>query len=157
MKLVHTPTPRLILVAAACALLASGCATNSSSGSVYSSGQTRNEQSVRMGTVESVREVTIEGTRGPVGAVAGGAVGGVAGSNVGGGRGSTIGSILGAVAGGVAGQAIERRVTEKKGIEITVRLENGELRAITQEADEVFRSGERVRLLSSGGTTRVTH
>jgi outer membrane lipoprotein SlyB len=57
----------------------------------------------------------------------------------------------------VAGNAIERKVTEKKGIEVTVRLENGELRAITQEADEEFRPGERVRLLSGGGTTRVTH
>lgn len=56
----------------------------------------------------------------------------------------------------MAGNAIERKVTEKKGIEVTVRLENGELRAITQEADEEFRPGERVRL-SGGGTTRVTH
>ena len=142
---------------AACAILVAACATPSSSGSVYSSGQTRSEQTVRMGTVESVREVTIEGTRGTVGAVAGGAVGGVAGSNVGGGKGATIGSILGAVAGGVAGQAVERKVTEKKGLEITVRLENGELRAITQEGDEAFRPGERVRLLSGGGTTRVSH
>ncbi|MBM3346025.1 MAG: glycine zipper 2TM domain-containing protein [Betaproteobacteria bacterium] len=139
------------------AILFPGCATDSSSGSVYSSGQTRGEQSVRMATVESVREVTIEGTRGAVGAVAGGAVGGVAGSNVGGGKGSTIGSVLGAVGGVAAGQAIERSATRKKGLEITVRLENGELRAITQDADEAFRPGERVRLLSGGGTTRVTH
>ena len=157
MKPSRTGSIQIALLAAACTLLVSGCATNSSSGSVYSSGQTRNEQTVRFATVESGREVTIEGTHGPVGAVAGGAIGGVAGSNVGGGKGSTIGSILGAVAGGVAGQAIERRVTEKKGLEITVRLENGELRAITQESDEVFRVGERVRLLSGSGTTRVTH
>jgi outer membrane lipoprotein SlyB len=110
-----------------------------------------------MGVVESVREVVIEGSRGPVGTIAGGAVGGIAGSNVGGGRGSTIGSILGAVAGGVAGQALERNVTERKGLEITVRLDNGELRAITQDADEQFRAGERVRLLSGSGITRVTH
>ena len=103
---------RFAVLALSGSLLVSGCATNSSSGSVYSSGQTRNEQTVRFATVESVREVTIEGTRGPVGAVAGGAIGGVAGSNVGGGKGATIGSILGAVAGGVAGQAIERRVTD---------------------------------------------
>ncbi len=138
-------------------LLVGGCATSSDSGSVYSSGQTRREQTVRLGVVESVRQVNIEGTQGPVGTIAGGAIGGIAGSNIGGGRGSTIGSILGAVAGGVAGNAIERKVTEKKGIEVTVRLENGELRAITQEADEEFRPGERVRLLSGGGTTRVTH
>lgn len=112
---------------------------------------------MRMGVVESVREVAIEGSKGPVGTIAGGAIGGIAGANIGGGRGSTVGSILGAVAGGVAGQAIERNVTQKKGVEITVRLENGELRAIVQEADETFRSGERVRLVSGAGITRVTH
>ena len=134
----------------------SGCASTSS-GSVYSGGQTRQEQTVRMGVVESVRQVTIEGSKSGIGAVAGGAVGGGAGSNVGGGKGSTIGSILGAVAGGLAGNAIEQETTKKQGLEITVRLDNGQLRAITQEADESFRPGERVRLLSGGGVTRVTH
>lgn len=149
---------RLLIVATVIAgvLTASGCASNSS-GNVYSSGQARQEQTVRLGVVESVRQITIEGSRTPIGAVAGGAIGGIGGSNVGGGRGSTIGSILGAVAGGVAGSMIEERVTRKDGLEITVRLENGELRAITQEADEIFKPGERVRLLSSGGVTRVSH
>ena len=147
-------------LAIAGALLASavvgGCASTSS-GSVYSSGQARQEQTVRMGVVESVRQVSIEGSRSGVGAVAGGVAGGVAGSNIGGGKGSTIGSILGAVAGGIAGNAIEQGATKKPGQEITVKLDNGELRAVTQEADEVFRPGERVRLLSGGGVTRVTH
>ena len=143
--------------ALAVAVCVGGCATDSTSGSVYAPRQARQEQSVRMGVVDSVRHVTIEGTQGGVGAVAGGAVGGIAGSNVGGGKGQSIGSILGAVAGGVAGSAIERKVTDKKGIEITVRLDSGELRAITQDADEEFKPGERVRLLSASGTTRVTH
>ena len=134
----------------------SGCA-GTSSGSVYSGGQARQEQTVRMGVVESLRQVSIEGSRSGVGAVAGGVAGGIAGSNIGGGKGSTIGSILGAVAGGVAGNAIEQGATKKQGLEITIKLDNGELRAITQEADEVFRPGERVRLLSGGGVTRVTH
>lgn len=134
-----------------------GCASTSS-GSVYSGGQARQEQTVRMGVVESVRQVSIEGSKSGVGTVAGGVVGGVAGSNVGGGsRGSAVGTILGAVAGGIAGNAIEQGTTKKQGLEITVRLDNGELRAITQEADETFRQGERVRLLSGGGVTRVTH
>ncbi len=155
MKTKHYPIA--ISIVAAVTLVA-GCATSSSSGRVYSSGQARQEQTVRMAVVESVREVTLEGnTQGPVGTIAGGAIGGIAGSNVGGGRGSTVGSILGAVAGGVAGNAIERNVTRKKGLEITVRLDNNELRAITQEADEEFRPGERVRLLSGGGVTRVSH
>ena len=149
---------RLFLVAPAIAgvLAVSGCASTTS-GNVYSSGQARQEQTVRLGVVESVRQVTIEGSRSPIGAVAGGAVGGIGGANVGGGRGSTVGSILGAVAGGVAGSMLEERATRKDGVEITVRLEGGELRAITQEADEVFKPGERVRLLSGGGVTRVSH
>ena len=133
-----------------------GCASTSS-GSVYSGGQARQEQTVRMGVVESVRQVTIEGSKSGVGTIAGGVVGGVAGSNIGGGKGSTIGTILGAVAGGVAGSAIEQGTTKKQGLEITVKLDNGELRAIIQDADESFRPGERVRLLSGSGVTRVTH
>ena len=142
--------------AVAVSVFIAGCASTSS-GSVYSGGQARQEQTVRMGVVESVRQVSIEGSKSGVGAVAGGVVGGVAGSNIGGGKGSTIGTILGAVAGGVAGSAIEQGTTKKQGLEITVKLDNGELRAITQDADESFRPGERVRLLSGGGVTRVTH
>ncbi len=148
-----------ILAASAIALplMLTGCYTPSSSGAVYTSGQTGREQTVRMGVVESVRQVMIEGTRGEIGTLAGGAVGGIAGSDVGGGKGSGVGTILGAVVGGVAGSAIERGVTQKKGVEVTVRLDNGELRAIAQEADEEFRPGERVRLVTGGGKTRVTH
>lgn len=143
-------------VAIAATAFVGGCASTSS-GSVYSGSQARQEQTVRMGVVESVRQVTIEGSKSGVGTIAGGVVGGVAGSNVGGGKGSTIGTVLGAVAGGLAGNAIEQGVSKKQGLEITVKLDNGELRAITQDADESFRPGERVRLLSGSGVTRVTH
>lgn len=136
--------------------LLSGCAGGSSSGSVYTPAQAQREQTVRMGVVEGVRQVTIERAPSGVGAVAGGVIGGVAGSNVGQGKGATIGSVLGAVAGGVAGQAVEGSIGRKAGLEITVKLDNGELRAITQEADEQFKPGERVRLLSGNGITRVT-
>jgi outer membrane lipoprotein SlyB len=80
-----------------------------------------------------------------------------AGSTIGSGGGSVAAGLLGAVLGGIAGSAAENRLTQRRGLEITVRLEDGDMRAITQEADEVFRPGDRVRLLSSGGTTRVTH
>ncbi len=146
----------MIAGALAAAAVMSGCASTSS-GSVYSGAQARQEQTVRMGVVESVRQVSLEGSKSGIGAVAGGIVGGVAGSNVGRGKGSTIGSVLGAVAGGVAGNIIEEGTTRKQGLEITVKLDNGELRAITQEADEAFRPGERVRLISGGGVTRVSH
>jgi len=133
-----------------------GCA-GSQSGSAYSRSQTRGEMNVRMGVVESVRQVTIEGTQSGTGTVAGGVIGGIAGSNVGQGKGSTVGSVIGAVLGGVAGQAIEEKTTKKDGLEITVRLEGGKIIAVTQEADEQFRAGDRVRVLSGSGVTRVAH
>ena len=150
----HAMVFTLVIGAVAGAL--AGCATRESA-SVYGKHETGREQSVRHATVESVRPVKIAGSNSQVGTVAGGAVGGIAGSTVGHGRGSAVGAILGAVGGGVAGSAIERGVTEKDGVEITVKLDNGELRAIVQEADVLFKPGERVRLLNSGGVTRVTH
>ncbi len=154
MKTIAKLTISVVIVASA---LISGCASTSS-GSAYSSSQAGHEQTVRMGVVESVRQVSIEGTKNGVGTLAGGAIGGVAGSNIGGGsRGGAVGTILGAIAGGVAGNAIEGHANRRPGLEITVKLENGELRAVTQDADESFRPGERVRLLSGNGVTRVTH
>ncbi|MGZ8258431.1 MAG: glycine zipper 2TM domain-containing protein, partial [Methylotenera sp.] len=109
------------------------------------------------GIVESVRQVKLEGTKSPIGTVAGGAVGGVAGSTIGHGRGSTIAAIVGAVAGGIAGAAAEEGITRKDGLEITVKLDGGGLVAVVQEADEPFNAGDKVRLIESGGTTRVSH
>jgi outer membrane lipoprotein SlyB len=83
--------------------------------------------------------------------------GGIGGSYIGSGRGSAIGAVAGALLGGIAGAAAEQGVTRREGVEITVRLDNGDLRAIVQEADEAFKPGERVRLLSQGGVTRVSH
>ncbi|BAN36574.1 17 kda surface antigen [Sulfuricella denitrificans skB26] len=147
---------KLMAVAAISVAVLGGCAS-SMSGSAYSRGQARQVQEVKMGVVESVRQVKIEGTQSPVGTGAGAVIGGIAGSNVGGGKGSTVATILGAVAGGVAGSVIEEGVMSKAGLEITVKLDNGHMIAVTQEADEQFRVGERVRILSGGGVTRVTH
>lgn len=148
-------TVAVTLIAASTLLLA-GCPAGLG-GSDYSRSQARTVQEVQMGIVESVREVNIEGTKTPIGAGAGAVVGGVAGSTVGGGRGSVVGATIGAVLGGVGGAAAEEAVTSTKGVEITVKLDSGRMIAVTQAADEAFRVGDRVRILSGGGTTRVSH
>jgi outer membrane lipoprotein SlyB len=145
----------ILLASAAAATILVGCAT-SKSGDVYSRDEALREQNVRLATVESVRPVTIQGTRSGIGAAAGGVTGGVAGSNVGHGKGSTIAGVLGAVGGGVAGQALEEGATRKPGVEITVRLQSGELRAIVQEETDKFVAGQKVRLLTLNGVTRVS-
>ena len=132
-----------------------GCITHESA-NVYGKHEAGREQTVRMATVDSVRKVVLEGSQSGVGGAAGGAVGGIAGSQVGHGAGSNVAAVLGAVAGGVAGNALEHKATTKDALEITVRLDSGEMRAIVQEADLQFTPGQRVRLLSSGGVTRVT-
>ncbi len=142
----------LILVA----LILGACAT-SNSGDVYRREDTRKIQSVRMGVIESVRTVKLEGTNSNIGTAAGAVVGGIAGSTVGEGKGSAIGAVIGAVAGGIAGSAIEEVATRTDGVEITVKLDNGSLVAIVQEATETFKPGEKVRLIETGGTTRVSH
>ncbi|MHB1143329.1 MAG: outer membrane lipoprotein [Thiobacillus sp.] len=144
-----------ISLIAAGTLLLAGCPAGLG-GKDYSRSQARSVQEVQMGIVESVREVNIEGTKTPVGAGAGAVVGGVAGSTVGGGRGSVVGAAIGAVLGGVGGAAAEEAVTRQKGIEITVKLDSGRMIAITQAADQEFRVGDRVRVLTGGGVTRVT-
>lgn len=145
-----------VLTVAMLATMLAACAT-SNSGGVYSRDEARRVQTVRTGIVESVRSVKLEGTKSPVGTIAGAAVGGVAGSSIGGGKGSAIAAIIGAVAGGLAGSAIEEGVTRKDALEITVKLDGGGLVAIVQEADEQFHAGDKVRLVESGGATRVTH
>ncbi|MET3132605.1 outer membrane lipoprotein SlyB [Oxalobacteraceae bacterium GrIS 1.11] len=146
-----------VLVTVALVSTLAGCAVAPNSGSVYSAEQAQNEQTVRIATVDSVREVGIDKGDSGTGALAGAALGGLAGSSIGNGNGALAVGIIGAVAGGMLGQSVEANNKNRPGFEITVRLENGELRAITQDADELFRAGERVRLLSDGSKTRVTH
>jgi len=141
-------------------LALSGCATFDGSANVYSASQAQREETVRFGTVESVRGVTIDasnGQPGVFGAIGGGLLGAVAGSAIGGGNGSLLTGVIGGLAGAVAGDQVQNHFERKHGVEITVRLDDGSLRAITQSTDgPMFYAGERVRLLSSGGVTRVT-
>lgn len=145
-------TPALLVSA----LILAGCAGPRVGGSDYAPTQVRGEQNVRLATVQSVRAVTINGQKGPLGALAGAALGGLAGHSVGQGNGQSAATIAGAVAGGVVGSAIEESATKQDGLEITVQFDNGKLSVITQGADEPFRVGDRVMVISGQGTTRVT-
>ena len=135
-----------------------GCVSNLS-GDTYSRDEARKVQTVRLGTIEMLRPVKIEGTKTPIGAGAGAVVGGVGGSAIGGGRGSVVAAVIGAVAGGLLGAAAEEGVTRTQGVEITVREDDGSMRAYVQEVqpNQVFRVGERVRILTVDGTSRVAH
>ena len=139
------------------ALLLGGCAYNSAGSRDYRGYETRGEQSVRFGVVESVRDVRINPRETGVGTAGGATLGAIAGSNVGGGNGQIAGAIGGAILGGIIGQNVERSANERPGVELTVLLDSGKYVAVVQEPDEAFRAGDRVRVLSGRGATRVTH
>jgi len=145
-----------VLAAAVLGLALGGCAYHYGSGD-YRGYQVRGEQSVRFGVVDSVRPVRINPRDTGLGAATGAIAGGIAGSNVGGGSGQIVGALGGAILGGVIGQNVEQSANERRGEEITVLLDSGKYLAVVQEADESFRPGDRVRVLSGRGTTRVTH
>ncbi len=147
---------KIALILVSTVALLTGCAS-SKSGDVYTRDQARYEHTVRVGVVNSVREVQLEGTKSPVGGLAGAAVGGIAGSTVGGGKGAAIAAVVGAVAGGLLGGNIEESATRKPALEITIKLDNGQLVSIVQEGHAAeFRPGDRVRVLSGRGESRVS-
>ncbi|MBB3102275.1 hypothetical protein [Azomonas macrocytogenes] len=137
-------------------LIVGGCASDLDE-DTYSRSEARAVQTIRTGTIESLRPVNIEGTKTPIGSGAGAIAGGVAGSSVGGGRGSAVAAIAGALIGGVAGAAAEEGITRAKGVEITVREDDGNTRAYVQELgpQHVFRVGQRVQIHTLRGTSRV--
>ena len=148
--------------AAACALaalLVAACAGPDRSASAYRDVETRRPMAVSYGTVQAVRAVKLERDRPTgTGAAAGAVIGGVAGSSIGSGRGSIIGSVAGAVVGGVVGSHAEQSLSDRPGLELTIRGDDGRTFAVVQEAGaDSFAPGMRVRILTdSRGQVRVT-
>ena len=142
-----------IMAAVAAAISASvftGC-QSSNSGVVFSHDEALHAQSITLGTVTDVRAGKIEGESSPIGAIAGGVAGAVVGNLFGGGKGNDIAVVAGGLGGAAAGAAIEKGITNKNGLQITVQLDNGQTVVIVQEADVMFSVGQRVRVISRGG------
>ena len=89
--------------------------------------QVRAEQGVGVGAVEDVREVRLVAKAG-------------------------VGTTIGSVAGSTQDAGIG-----KPGLEITVKLDSGAVVAVVQQVGEKFRVGDRVRILTGNGESRVAH
>jgi outer membrane lipoprotein SlyB len=84
-----------------------------------------------------------------MGAIAGGVGGAVIGHQIGENR---AGTAVGAVVGAVAGHQIERKAREHKKYEITVRMNDGTMRNLSDESGTpvAFKSGDKVRVSKEG-------
>lgn len=100
------------------------------------------------GVVEAVQEVEVKGEATGAGAVAGGVAGAVIGNQVGSKKTKTAARIIGAVGGAVIGHQVEKNVRTTKRYDITVRMEDGTLRTVSQTQPPTWRAGDKVRVVN---------
>ncbi len=135
-------------------------------GSVYAGQQAMQASQIRIGTVLDMRPVQIVQTPQGMsygGAATGATVGGLIGSQMGHGSGRTAAVVIMSALGGLAGERIGNEYNTQRvdAVEVVVKMESGEVMAITQGIDGDARSirvGDRVRLIQSqgwGGNVRV--
>lgn len=139
-------------------MMASGCASGLG-GETYSRREAGTMQRVQYATILSLRPVKIEGTKSGIGTAAGAVAGGVAASGVSGGKTGTVAAVIGAVVGGLLGAATEEGMTRTDGVEFGLKMDDGREVSVVQalSPNEVFRVGDKVRVLYSSGRTRVAH
>jgi len=99
------------------------------------------------GTVEAIRAVELKGAASGLGAVAGGVTGAVVGNQIGRGNGNTAMTILGAAGGAFAGNEIEKNVKKRYSYRVTVRMDDGTFRTVSQSSSPAVTVGERVRVV----------
>lgn len=98
------------------------------------------------GVIESVEAIQQKGEGSGLGAVGGAILGGVLGHQVGEGSGKQLARIGGAVLGGFAGNEVERRARTVSHYQVTVRMDDGTRRVITEQNAPVWHSGDQVRV-----------
>jgi len=144
----------LTLVVAICII--SSCSTSSLRPDIVDRSTAQKAQSVVFGVIEDVTKVTIEGDR-ELGALAGGVIGGAVGkSNSDEEIESGVGAILGSLIGSKVGAEIGSSVSKMEGVELLILKDSGRYISIIQEAaDFNFQAGQAVKIVMSGGKSRV--
>src|SRR5580765_2671348 len=101
------------------------------------------------GTIVEVKEVEVKGKGTGIGAVAGGVGGAVVGHQIGENR---AGTAIGAAVGAVAGHQIEREARAHKRYDVTVRMNDGSVRALSDESGTpvALKAGDKVRVTKEG-------
>ncbi len=140
-----------IIIASILAVSLSACSTSSQRPSVIGTNEAQRVQKVRFGTLVEAIPVEIEGDR-KIGTIIGSIVGGVLGNQATRTQGDgtrTVATAAGAVAGGVAGNAASKVLSGKKGVQLLIKMESGDLISIVQEADPelTWKAGQEVMLI----------
>ncbi|HLZ33927.1 MAG TPA: glycine zipper 2TM domain-containing protein, partial [Nitrospira sp.] len=92
------------------------------------------------------REIDEEGKGSGLGVVAGGVTGGIVGNQVGQGTGRDLATIAGVVGGAIAGNTIEKKIKKTRVYDVTVKMENGEERALRYKTVPGVAAGDKVKI-----------
>jgi outer membrane lipoprotein SlyB len=106
------------------------------------------------GTVESIHRVALKGDATGLGAVVGGVTGAAVGNQIGRGNGNTAMTILGAAGGALAGNEIEKNVKQRHAYRVTVRMDDGSVRTLSQSSPPTVEVGEHVRVVNGAVLAR---
>jgi outer membrane lipoprotein SlyB len=107
------------------------------------------------GVIESIRIAEVQGQGSGAGAVAGGVAGGLIGNQIGHGTGRTVATIAGAAGGAYAGNAIEKNMKKHSVYRVTLRMDDGSQRTVSQREAPAHAVGDRVRVSNGRITERV--
>jgi len=107
------------------------------------------------GVIESIRVAEVKGQGSGLGAVAGGVAGGLIGNQIGHGTGRTVATIAGAAGGAYAGNAIEKNVKKHTVYRVTLRMDDGSPRTVSQREAPAYAVGDRVRVSKGRITERA--
>lgn len=99
------------------------------------------------GVVESIREVEVKGQGTGLGMAVGGVAGGLLGNQVGHGGGRAVATIAGAAGGAYVGNEVEKNSRTQTAYRVTVRMEDGTYRTVTQRSHPGYGVGERVKVV----------
>lgn len=151
MKTTHT----LAAILVASTALLTGCASTTSTpyNNAYNTGYNNNGYNNNVasgyGTIDSIQVVRGQGGTNGTGAVVGGLVGALVGNQVGSGSGRTVATVAGAVGGAAIGNNVEanRNANGPDMYQLNIRMDNGEIRSVTQDSVYDLRVGNRVRLV----------
>ena len=100
------------------------------------------------GTVKSIHTVALKGDATGLGAVVGGVTGAAVGNQIGRGNGNTAMTILGAAGGALAGNEIEKNVKKRYAYRVTVRMDDGSVRTLSQSSPPTVEVGEHVLVVN---------
>ena len=107
------------------------------------------------GVVDAIRSVQVEGSASGIGAVAGGVTGAVVGNQIGNGHGRDAMTVLGGVGGAFAGHSIEKNINRHTVYRVTVRMDDGSFRTVSQSHVPAVAVGSKVRV-SNGSLVELS-